>query len=256
MNTETASHAELVQWVHYLPILTTLFSIFFFIVLARRYSEKGGGLHLLWWCAGVAAYGIGTAVESTVTVFSNTPLLTKAWYAFGAYLGGYPLAQGSVYLLFRRRTAHILTAISLPFVIVGVIGSFLSPVDLSMMEPHRPTGAVLTWRWLKIMVPFVNLYAALFLIGGAVYSALRYLRVKAPAALAQGNGLIAFGALLPGIGGSFARYGHVEILYVTELIGILFIYAGYRMCVKVSREQRVAARGDGEAQGPGAQAAP
>ena len=40
--------------------------------------------------------------------------------------------------------------------------------------------------------------------------------------------LIAIGALLPGIGGPFTRFGHTEVLYVTELIGLLFIYAGFR----------------------------
>jgi hypothetical protein len=40
--------------------------------------------------------------------------------------------------------------------------------------------------------------------------------------------LIAIGGLLPGIGGSFTKFGHVEVRYVTELPGILLIYAGYR----------------------------
>jgi hypothetical protein len=43
--------------------------------------------------------------------------------------------------------------------------------------------------------------------------------------------LIAVGAILPGIGGSFARAGQVEVLYVTELIGLLLIWAGYRRIV-------------------------
>ena len=44
------------------------------------------------------------------------------------------------------------------------------------------------------------------------------------------------GALLPGIGGTFTRFGHVEVLYVTELIGIVLIYVGYR--VITDREER------------------
>jgi hypothetical protein len=43
--------------------------------------------------------------------------------------------------------------------------------------------------------------------------------------------LIATGAILPGIGGTATRMGHTEVLYVTELIGILFILAGYRTVV-------------------------
>jgi outer membrane receptor protein involved in Fe transport len=48
-----------------------------------------------------------------------------------------------------------------------------------------------------------------------------------------GNILIAVGALLPGIGGSLTRAGMVEALYVTELAGLLLIFAGYRKCITV-----------------------
>ncbi|NND15017.1 MAG: hypothetical protein HKN89_01685, partial [Eudoraea sp.] len=45
----------------------------------------------------------------------------------------------------------------------------------------------------------------------------------------KGNIWIAIGALLPGIGGSFTRFGYVEVLFITELIGLVCIYVGYRM---------------------------
>jgi hypothetical protein len=71
----------------------------------------------------------------------------------------------------------------------------------------------------------------------------------------HGNVLIAIGALLPGIGGSFTRFGHVEVLYVTEFLGILLIYWGYRLNVSVTRQVALAgsaglsvpAAGSGEA---------
>lgn len=46
-----------------------------------------------------------------------------------------------------------------------------------------------------------------------------------------GNALIALGAVLLGIGGSFARAGTVDVLYVTEIGGQLMIWAGYRTIV-------------------------
>ena len=39
--------------------------------------------------------------------------------------------------------------------------------------------------------------------------------------------LIAVGAILPGIGGSFTRLGYVEVLYVTEFLGLLMIIIAY-----------------------------
>ena len=44
----------------------------------------------------------------------NSAELPRWWYWAGAILGGYPLATGSVYLLFKnRRIAHALTGASL-----------------------------------------------------------------------------------------------------------------------------------------------
>lgn len=48
------------------------------------------------------------------------------------------------------------------------------------------------------------------------------------------NVLIALGAILPGIGGTATRMGYVEVLYVTELVGLLLTWAGYRMSVSPS----------------------
>jgi hypothetical protein len=45
----------------------------------------------------------------------------------------------------------------------------------------------------------------------------------------KGNVFIAIGGLLPGIGGSMTRMGHVNVLFVTELIGLILIYIGYRI---------------------------
>ena len=83
-------------WVHYLPIATTVIAVPFVVSLLRRYRERGSGAHLLWWAAGVACFGLGTGLESTVTLFGNSVALNKAWYVAGALLGAYPLAQGTV----------------------------------------------------------------------------------------------------------------------------------------------------------------
>lgn len=216
--------------VHYIPVATTVLSIVFTIVLMRRFF-MGYKMHFLWWGLGVACYGLGTALEASVTLFGNTVFLTKAWYIAGALLGGYPLATGTVYLLMRRKTANLLTAISLPVIIGLSICVAISPVNLDQMLPYKPGGAVLGWYWVRLCTPFVNLYAAFFLIGGAIYSASYYAKRKETKHRMIGNILIAVGALLPGIGGSLAKAGIVEGLYIGEFLGIIIIWLGYRSCV-------------------------
>jgi hypothetical protein len=220
------------QFVHYIPVVTTLLSAVFFVVLLRRHQHKGRGAHLLWWAAGVACYGLGTGLEASITLLGNSVALTKAWYVAGAILGGYPLAQGTVYLLLRRKTANLLTICTVPIIIIVSILVIVSPVNMEALEPHRPAGAVIGWRWVRMMTPLVNGYAAVFLIGGAVLSAIRFARKRATLSRAIGNTFIAVGALLPGVGGGMAKAGIVEGLYVGEFVGIIMIWIGYGFCVR------------------------
>jgi len=218
--------------VHYIPIVTTIVTVPFAIRLYRHWRSKPEALYLAWWCAGVVLYGVGTFTESLTTLLGWDPVVFKAWYISGALLGGAPLAQGSVYLLLRRRTADVTAFLLLTVVATAATSVLLSPLNVSLAEPHRLSGDVLTWQWVRLFSPFINTYAFIFLVGGAAWSALRYYHEGSRnSRRVWGNVLIAVGALLPGIGGAYTRAGYVEVLYVTELIGILTIWAGYQTIV-------------------------
>jgi len=216
--------------IHYLPIATTLVAIVFFSALLQRFRAKGEGVHLLWWAAGVATYGIGTGLESVITLAGNSAWLNKWWYLLGAY----PLAQGTVYLLLRRQIANRLSVITLPLVFAMVVLVVLCPVNLEVLDPVRPSGRVLVWSWLRWFTPLINCYAAIFLVGGAVLSSWRFAKKRATRQLAVGNAFIAIGAIMPGFGGMAAKVGSIEALYVTELIGLIVIWGGYSLCVRSS----------------------
>jgi len=214
----------------YLPIATTALAAAFATLLLVRAARTNWPRHLLWWGVGVACFGAGTALESTITLWGNSVAQNKAWYIAGALFGAYPLAQGTVHLLMRRCWARWLTLVTLPWVGILAVLVVLSPVVAGALDAQRPSGAMLGWQWLRWCTPFVNGYAALFLVGGAVVSALRWQRVEGGGSRALGNTLIAVGALLPGIGGAMAKGGVVEALYVAELLGLLLIWAGYGVC--------------------------
>lgn len=213
--------------VHYIPILTTIVSIAFASILWRRWRAKPQATYLLWWFLGLATYAAGTITESLTTLFGWSEPVFRAWYITGALLGGAPLAQGTVYLLLSKRTADRLTALLVSVVVLGAICVMASPIRYELVEPHRLSGKVLAWQWVRMISPFVNLYAVGFLVGGALWSAWRYFTETEGGPRMWGNLAIALGAILPGIGGSFTRFGHVEVLYVTELVGVLFVWLGY-----------------------------
>ncbi len=216
--------------VHYLPIATTLLSIVFTAVLYRHWRKKPEALYLFWWTLGVAIYGIGTLTESLTTLFGWSAFVFKSWYISGALLGGAPLAQGTVYLLMSNRVAHRLTAALLALVVTASVCVLLSPINYEAIETYRLSGSVMGWQWTRLFSPIINTYALNFLVGGAAWSAWKYWRSSPDfRARAWGNTWIAIGALLPGIGGSFTRFGYVEVLYVTEIIGLSLIWFGYHV---------------------------
>lgn len=220
------------SFVHFIPLATSVFAAWFGLALLRRYFERTG-LHHLWWGIGALTYATGTVTESLTTLFGWNEGVFRAWYISGALLGGAPLAQGTVYLLLRRKTANRLTVLLLTAVTVAAAFVLLTPIDYGAVETYRLSGRVMEWSWVRAFSPFINLYAVAFLIGGAILSAVRYRRIPDMRHRFHGNVLIAIGAILPGIGGSFTRFGHVEVLYVTEFLGILLIYWGYRLNIAV-----------------------
>ena len=221
-------------FIHFIPILTTVIALTLAISLARRYRDRGGA-HLMWWAIGALTYAAGTAVEAAVTIFGWHAPLFRAWYITGALLGGAPLAQGAVYLHLPRRVANALSVALVLTVTIAAVFVLVVPLKYELVEAHRLTGRVMAWPWVRAFSPFINLYAFIFLVGGAAKSAVQFWRQKETRARAEGNALIALGALLPGIGGSFTRFGYTEVLYVTEFLGIILIFLGYRRATLTAR---------------------
>jgi hypothetical protein len=232
--------------VSYIPVLTSILSVFFLSRIVPHYLAKGSP-YLLWWTLGVLTFGMGTLTESINAIFGWSEWNTRVWYIVGALLGGYPLAQGTIYLLINKRFADISAAVCSAGIVFAAVCVLVSPIELPANFDHRLTGSVLqlnwsvTWvgfvfapvKWVRfVFAPFLNIYALAFLGGGAVYSAFKYFGADKGKSRFLGNILIAIGALLPGIGGTMTAFGYVEVLYITELIGLTLIYLGYDMMRK------------------------
>jgi len=217
--------------IHYLPVTTTVVAAAFFRVLWRHRQRNPFARYVMWWMIGVGLYGLGTLTEALTSIIGWNEPIFRTWYVAGALLGAGPLAQGTVYLLLAKRAADRLAVALVTYVTIAAAFVVATPIVHELVEPNRLSGEVMAWQWVRLFSPLVNLYAVVFLIGGAIWSAWKYWRRGDASSRVRGNVLIAVGAILPGIGGSFARAGVIEVLYVTELIGLLLIWAGYRVIV-------------------------
>lgn len=231
-------------WFDYVPLATSGLAAAFVVVLFRHWRRRPGALHLAWWTIGVAFFGIAVLAEAAVTLWGWEPWLFRTWYVSGALLGGAPLAQGTVYLLMRRRTAHVLAGCLTVYALVAAVFVVLTPLTIDPASPDALTGRVMDWSWIRALTPALNLYAVVFLAGGAAWSAWRYWRRDDVAgSLPIGNALIAVGAILPAFRGLVARMGMADTVFVTELAGLALIFAGYRTITRSKDAGRPSANG-------------
>jgi hypothetical protein len=146
------------EFINYIPIVTTLFGIYFFAILYSHWKEKKSSKHVFWWMIGVLTYVAGTITESINVLGGFSVANFKAWYITGALLGGAPLAQGTVYLLCKRKTANILTVILITVIVCASILVVLSPVKTELIT-GKLSGKLLDWKFIRYITPFINLYA-------------------------------------------------------------------------------------------------
>lgn len=219
--------------MHYISILSTIVSLSFALAVFNRYRQRGG-LHLLFWTIGLVLYGLGTLTE-VVMLFTFNALALKIWYISGAMLTAAWLGQGSVNLLVRKRgVAKTLNIILVIVSLAAILLVLIAPVTsaAASFSPGEPVSSqykdILVRNGIIIFLTIIlNLYGTVTLVGGAIYSAFLFWRKKVMLNRMLGNILIAAGALMPAMGGSFLKAGLPDWLYLSEFLGAIVMYVGF-----------------------------
>jgi hypothetical protein len=219
--------------MHYLPIFSTVISFAFAIAVFNRFRVRHGA-HLLLWSIGLLLYGIGTLTE-VISLFTFNPVALRLWYLSGAMLTAAWLGQGTINLLVRRRgIAPTLNIILAVISLVAVVLVFIAPITsaAAAFTATEPLSAqykdILTRSGVMIFLTILlNTYGTFTLVGGAIYSAYIFWRKHVLFNRMIGNILIAAGAILPAIGGSFIKMGLPDYLYLSEFLGAILMYIGF-----------------------------
>jgi hypothetical protein len=210
----------------WLPILSSIIALVFAVTVLRRYLRRRG-VHLLFWGIGLTMYAVAVLCEALYAVLGWNPLIFRLWYLLGAILVAAWLGQGTVYLLARRRVAHILTFLLVIGSLYGAVRVFSAVLDPSLLPEGELSGHAIVTPGVRILTPLFNVYGLAALVGGAGYSAWVFWRQRLMPNRVVGNILIALGALAPSLGGLFSRLGIAGYLYLGELLGALLMYVGF-----------------------------
>ncbi len=230
--------------MHYIPILSTIVTFAFAAAVLARWRYRKGP-HLLLWGLGLVWYGLGTLSE-VLLAFTFSPWVLKLWYLSGAVLTAAWLGQGTVYLLVRKRgIANILMAILGIASLAALVMLLLAPITpaAANFHPSLPVSAqykdILTRGGVVILLTILlNIYGTITLVGGAIYSAFLFWRKHILVQRMLGNILIAAGAMMPAVGGSFLRAGLPDILYLSEFLGVVIMYGGFMLAIATRPAER------------------
>lgn len=219
--------------IRLLPFVSTAIVFLFALMVLRRYALRGG-MHLLLWGIGLVMYGLGTFAEAYLA-FGYSPFILHAWYLFGAVLTPAWLGQGTLHLLVRRENIVKILLLALTLLSVfAAIKIFSLPTNDALYNIGLPVSGQyqtvmerdgLTRALLGIFAG----YGTLALVGGALYSAYIFWRKRIMPQRVLGNVLIAAGALSPALGGTLVTRGLGDYLFVSELLGAIIMFIGFRM---------------------------
>lgn len=219
--------------MHIIPFFSTIVTFIFMIAVFRRYQIKHG-IHLLHWTIGLIWYGIGTLSE-VILGFTYNGLILKFWYLAGAMMTAAWLGQGTIHLLVRKRGVAKGLSIFLGVVsLLAIILVFSAPYAAN--APAYQTSQAISSQYKDILTRnglivaltiILNIYGTLALVGGAVYSAYIFWRKRVLFNRMVGNIMIAVGALMPAMAGSFVNLGMADVLYLSELVGVILMYTGF-----------------------------
>ena len=210
----------------YVPLITCIVSFIFAITVLDQYFARRKP-HQIVWAIGLFMYCVSTFTEFWWNVYGRNEIMYRLWYLVGAVLVAAYLGQGTLYLLMRRKAAHIIMAVLGVATVYAVYRVLSVNIDISGLTELTGVG-IMPKDIRAILTPVFNAFGTLALIGGAIYSAIIFWRRRILPHLVVANILIAFGALLPAIGGTqMAGGGNLNLFFLFELVGLIIMFIGF-----------------------------
>jgi hypothetical protein len=210
----------------YVPLVTCIISLIFAITVLDQFFARRKP-HQLLWAIGLLMYSLSTFTEFWWNVYGHDDIMYRLWYLVGAVLVAAYLGQGTLYLLMRRRTAHIIMVVLGAATVYAIVRIFTLDIDISTLP--RLTGVgVMPTDIRAIVTPVCNAFGTFALAGGAVYSAWIFWRKRILPHRVVANILIAVGALLPAAGGiHILSSSSLNLFFIFELAGVIIMFIGF-----------------------------
>ena len=209
-----------------MPLVTCIVSFIFAVTVLDQYFARRKPYQIVW-AIGLFMYAISTFTEFWWNVYGHAEIIYRLWYLVGAVLVAAYLGQGTLYLVMRRKTAHIIMAVLGAATVYAVYRILSVNIDISGLTKLTGVGIMPT-DIRAIMTPIFNAFGTFALVGGAIYSIVIFLKRRILPHRVLANILIAVGAILPAVGGSLLSVGgNLNLFFIFELAGVIIMFIGF-----------------------------
>lgn len=210
----------------YVPLVTCIVSFIFTITVLDQYFARRKPYQLVW-AIGLFMYSISTFTEFWWNVYGHVEIMYRLWYLVGAVLVAAYMGQGTLYLLMRRKTAHIIMAVLGAATLYAIYRTLTVDINISGLTKLTGVG-IMPFDVRVIITPVFNTFGTFALVGGAIYSAVIFWKRRILPHRVVANILIAFGAILPAVGGiHISSGGNLNLFFLFELAGVIIMFIGF-----------------------------
>ena len=222
------------------PAAAALVSTIFAIQLLTQYAHRKRLPQLAWGIA-MTMYAIASLAVAAGASGGWDPTLFRIYWLFGALLNVPFLALGSVALLQRRPLIALMLVVVLAATVIAVVAVASASVHLSAGAGRNIPRGSRAWgsdALVARLATYLSIPAYVIVVLIAFASGRGG---RLPIYRVRGNWLIALGATVVAIGSSVARYGRGSVFSVFLAVGVIVMFAGFRLA---SRAPRAAASAD------------
>jgi hypothetical protein len=218
-----------------LAAAATLLALAFAMCTLERWLDRRKP-HEAAWTVALFLFAAASTALWAGAAFGWNGLWFRLFYLFGAIVNVPYLALGTVYLLADRRVAQraAIGVHAFIFFSAGVVA--VAPLTAPVRGTTLPQGSDVFGAVPRVLAAAGSGVAAVVIVAGAVWSAVRLARRRSTRRLALANALIAVGTVILGAGGILnSVLNEMDGFALSLVAGITVIFAGFLLTNKPQR---------------------
>jgi len=206
------------------PIAAAVVAAVFSVATWR--AARGRGMALRMWSVALAQFAIGSGAVVWGTVFDWTPATYRLFYAFGAILNVAWLGLGTLWLVWERSAAMVMTVV-LVVVSAWVLGvvfttEFIPGAAAALGTDELPAARDVMPVLVRNLSRWFSITGSVVVLAGLGMSLAQVNRRNT-----LGLSLLASGVVAAGVASEFARAGYVAIFAFGLAVGVGLMYTGF-----------------------------